>query len=195
LNRRTFFNALVVKPRLEKSVPEGISANVVEPLRSRIMASNRSKGNRSTELRLRMALIRAGITGWCLNFRSLPGTPDFWFPEKKLAVFVDGDFWHGNPKSKTIPKTRWEFWHAKIEANRARDIRVSAHLKKLGIIVYRIWESELRSQQELLGIMDRLSDMLKMTVAQRRLQLKSQRRCRAARGRAGTCRPARSRGE
>ena len=122
---------------------------IVDPLRRRIMISNRGRGNRSTEVRMRMALIRAGAKGWTLHAKDLPGTPDFFFARERLAIFVDGDFWHGNVKSKTIPKTREDFWRSKIEANRARDIRVSSEIRKRGIRVVRFWESSLRTSQGL----------------------------------------------
>ena len=136
------------------------SSRFVDPLRRRVMVSNRGRGNRSTELRLRMALIRAGATGWTLHAKHLLGTPDFFFPRERLAVFVDGDFWHGNVKSKTIPKTRETFWRAKIEANRARDVRVTLQIKRSGIRVVRFWESSLRKPEGLNSVVKRIQQML-----------------------------------
>src|SRR5258708_4456642 len=101
----------------------------VDPLRSRIMRANKPKGCRSTEVRLRMAFIRAKIRGWVMHTNSVPGTPDFWFPRQRIAIFVDGDFWHGNPSRFRLSKTRTEFWEKKIEANRARDRRVDELIK------------------------------------------------------------------
>ena len=112
--------------------------------RSSVMALVRGFGNASTELRLAKELRHAGITGW-RRHQKLPGRPDFSFRKEKLAVFVDGDFWHGNPKRK-MPSTNVEFWALKIGANRARDQRANKDLKKLGWKVLRIWESKLKKE-------------------------------------------------
>lgn len=66
-------------------------------IRSRVMAKVRSHRNRSTEWRLRSALVRVGIRGWTLNMADLIGKPDFVFPIQRLVMFVDGCFWHGWP--------------------------------------------------------------------------------------------------
>ena len=78
----------------------------------------------------------------------MPGKPDFVFPKLKLAVFVDGCFWHGCPKHATWPKTRAAFWLAKITGNKARDRRVNYALRKRGWKVVRIWEHELARKNE-----------------------------------------------
>jgi DNA mismatch endonuclease (patch repair protein) len=108
------------------------------------MGAIRSKGNKTTELRLRMALIRAGISGWKLHDRSLAGTPDFSFVRAKLAVFVDGCFWHGCSRCGHTPKTRSAFWTAKFERNQARDIRTARQLRKQGFKVIRFWEHQIK---------------------------------------------------
>lgn len=115
--------------------------------RSAVMARVRGTGNASTELRL-IAVFRAeGVTGWR---RKAPvfGKPDFVFPKRKLAVFVDGCFWHGCPEHGTVPATRREFWETKIARNRARDREVNRELKKRGWRVLRLWEHELRPSRE-----------------------------------------------
>jgi DNA mismatch endonuclease, patch repair protein len=114
----------------------------VSAQRSRAMGAVRSRGNRTTEQRLRMTLIRARVSGWKLH-KDLPGRPDFYFASAKLALFVDGCFWHGCEICGHTPKSRREFWKAKIQRNRERDIRVVAELRHLGITAYRIWEHEL----------------------------------------------------
>jgi len=83
-----------------------------------------------------------GITGWRRNSR-LFGRPDFVFPKIKLAVFIDGDFWHGHPTRSRIPATRREFWLEKIGRNRARDRLVTRTLRARGWRVLRIWEFAL----------------------------------------------------
>jgi DNA mismatch endonuclease (patch repair protein) len=110
--------------------------------RSVVMAAIRSHGNQATELRL-IAIFRAhGITGWRRG-STLPGRPDFVFPQLKLAVFVDGCFWHGCPMHGTQPKTNAAFWREKIARNRSRDRRVTRALRARGWRVVRIWEHAL----------------------------------------------------
>ena len=111
------------------------------------MAAIRSRGNRDTELRL-IALMRAhGISGWRRGSK-LTGKPDFVFPKLRLAVFVDGCFWHGCPKHATQPKTNAAFWRKKISANRARDRLVTRTLRAMGWRVVRVWEHELSRKNE-----------------------------------------------
>jgi len=76
------------------------------------------------------------------------GKPDFVFPKLKLAVFVDGCFWHGCPKHGRTPKTRTSFWFAKITGNKARDKRVNHLLRAKGWKVFRVWEHELKRKYE-----------------------------------------------
>ena len=113
--------------------------------RSEIMAKVRSRRNRSTELALASAFRIAGITGWRRHL-PLPGSPDFAFPANKLAIFVDGCFWHGCPKHGTMPKTNKEFWGNKITANKRRDRKVDTLLRLRGWRVVRIWEHDTRRQ-------------------------------------------------
>lgn len=112
--------------------------------RSRTMSAIRGKHNRTTELRLKMALIRRGIQGWKLHAKELPGNPDFYFKNKKLAIFVDGCYWHGCSICGHVPKTRSEFWEAKIKRNQERDRQKRMVLRKIGILVIRVWEHELK---------------------------------------------------
>jgi len=113
-------------------------------MRSRTMSAIRGKHNRTTELRLRMAFIRKGIKGWQLNAVELPGKPDFYFENSRLAVFVDGCYWHGCARCGHIPKTRSQFWAAKIKRNQQRDRQKQIALRKLGISTIRVWEHELK---------------------------------------------------
>lgn len=115
--------------------------------RSAVMSLIRGKGNKDTELRLIQIFRAGGITGWRRGSK-LTGKPDFVFPKPKLAIFVDGCFWHGCPKHATWPKTRAAFWLAKITGNKARDRRVNYALRKLGWRVLRIWEHELKRKDE-----------------------------------------------
>lgn len=115
--------------------------------RAQVMSRIRGSGNRDTELRL-IAIFRAhGFTGWRRG-RPLPGKPDFVFPHEKLAVFVDGCFWHGCPIHATWPKNNAAFWRKKILGNRRRDLAVNSLLRRAGWRVVRIWEHELRRSNE-----------------------------------------------
>jgi DNA mismatch endonuclease (patch repair protein) len=112
--------------------------------RSRAMSAIRGSGNRSTEGRLRAALVQAQIAGWRLNPRGVIGVPDFWFPDCRVAVFVDGCFWHGCRRCGHYPKSNAVFWRLKIDGNRLRDRRVTRILRGDGVRVVRIWEHEVR---------------------------------------------------
>ena len=111
--------------------------------RSEVMSRIRGKGNEKTEVRLARLLRKAGIRGWRRHL-PIPGRPDFSFRKMKVAVFVDGCFWHGCPKCFRLPKQNREFWRAKIEGNRRRDRSVNGRLRRLGWKVVRIWECRLR---------------------------------------------------
>lgn len=110
--------------------------------RSQVMSRIRGAGNKDTELRLIQLMRDAGITGWRRRW-PLPGKPDFVFPKFRLALFVDGCFWHGCPRHATWPKNNAEFWLKKIRANQARDRKVNRLLRDSGWQVLRIWECQL----------------------------------------------------
>src|SRR5687767_3945279 len=92
--------------------------------RAELMSRIKSTGNKRTELRLIQFLKQKRIIGWRRKASAF-GKPDFVFPKLKLAVFVDGCFWHGCPIHATQPKTNAEFWRAKIARNVARDLLVT----------------------------------------------------------------------
>jgi DNA mismatch endonuclease, patch repair protein len=108
------------------------------------MAQVRSQRNRSTEWKLRAALVQAGLRGWIMNPGDVPGKPDFAFSAQRVAVFVDGCFWHGCPICKRTPSSNIDYWHRKITRNRTRDATVDTNLKESGWNVLRIWEHELK---------------------------------------------------
>lgn len=111
--------------------------------RSQVMAAIRSKGNKTTELKL-ISIFRArGITGWRRNWK-LAGNPDFVFQSKRVAVFVDGCFWHGCRWHCRVPKSRHDYWTPKIARNKRRDSEVTHALRKQGWSVLRIWEHSLQ---------------------------------------------------
>ncbi|MHB1855875.1 MAG: very short patch repair endonuclease [Acidobacteriaceae bacterium] len=134
--------------RYLKNVLRSSNFSGVGENRSRTMAAIRSKGNRTTELKLRMAMVRAGIGGWTMHRKDIVGTPDFFFQKRRLAVFVDGCFWHGCPSCGHTPKTRSRFWAAKLQRNKTRDLVAVEKLKDDGIRTLRIWEHDLKSHED-----------------------------------------------
>lgn len=120
--------------------------DIVSPsVRSAIMSKVRSRGNKSTELRLRALLARAGIRGWRTNARDIEGSPDVVFDKYRLAIFIDGCFWHGCPKCYRRPKSNRAFWDAKLAKNHSRDLIVSRTLRANGWAVIRVFECDLRA--------------------------------------------------
>lgn len=115
--------------------------------RSALMSRIRSHGNAATELRFIHLLKDSGITGWRRHHR-LQGKPDFVFLKLRLAVFVDGCFWHGCPRCYSEPKSNRAFWRRKIAANKKRDHLVTRTLRKAGWRVLRIWEHDLAKRSE-----------------------------------------------
>ena len=128
--------------------------------RSAIMSRIRSRGNKRTEISFVSLLRREKITGWRRHLTiklkqtkksASDGTkfksqvrPDFVFQKKKLAVFIDGCFWHGCPKCYRNPKSRKKFWSAKILRNKDRDSFQTRALRCVGWKVIRIWECALK---------------------------------------------------
>ena len=111
--------------------------------RSNIMQKVRSKGNKSTELKLIEVFREMGITGWKRNY-PVKGHPDFVFLKKKIAVFVDGCFWHGHDCRNTCPADNQEYWQKKRERNIRHDREVTELFESRGWRVLRIWECELK---------------------------------------------------
>ena len=142
--------------RLRLKLPQGKFLDV-SISRSRMMSAIRGKNTRSTERVLRSALMRAGLKGWRLHPNCILGKPDIYFPKQKLAIFVDGCFWHFCPKCGHIPKTRKPFWQAKIERNRRRDQQIKRSLTRGGINVVRIWEHELGSEFKIARTINRIT--------------------------------------
>jgi DNA mismatch endonuclease (patch repair protein) len=99
------------------------------------------------EIILRRLLFRSGVRGYRLNY-DLPGKPDIVFVKKRLAVFIDGCFWHKCPVHFVKPETRTDFWMKKIDSNVTRDERVNRTLRESGWCVLRFWEHEIRKAPE-----------------------------------------------
>ena len=135
--------------------------------RSQVMSRIRGRGNKETEVALAKLLRAARITGWRRHVQlriAERGTwntgahgvtrptfrvrPDFVFPKLKLAIFVDGCFWHGCPKHATMPANNRTFWLKKLTANKARDRQVTRTLRQRGWRVLRVWQHELARKNE-----------------------------------------------
>ena len=86
-----------------------------------------------------------GIIGWRRHSKTVIGRPDFIFPKKKIAVFVDGCFWHGCPKCNLKSKSNNKYWDKKIIRNKERDRLVKKELSEAGWTVVRIWEHSLKN--------------------------------------------------
>ena len=118
-----------------------------ESTRSAVMSKVRSEGNKSTEIRLIELFKMAGLTGWRRNYH-VKGKPDFVFLSRRVAVFVDGCFWHGHDCRNTRPKANSEYWAKKRKRNIQRDAEVTKLFKARGWKVVRIWECELKKVNE-----------------------------------------------
>jgi len=113
------------------------------PETSRRMAKVRQKGT-AAEMALRRGLFRRGLR-YRVAFTVLSRprrVADIAFPRLKIAIFVDGCFWHGCPQHATWPKSNSDFWRQKIEANRSRDADTDQRLSSIGWKVIRVWEHE-----------------------------------------------------
>lgn len=115
--------------------------------RSEVMSHIRSKNNKSTELKLMKIFKEYGITSWRRNY-NVKGHPDFVFLQKKIAIFVDGCFWHGHNCRNTRPKENQAFWERKIKYNKQNDNKTNKIFKNRGWTIIRIWECELKKQNE-----------------------------------------------
>lgn len=115
--------------------------------RSEIMSVVRSKSNKSTELKLISIFRNNHIHGWRRNY-NVKGHPDFVFLDMKIAIFVDGCFWHGHDCRNTRPVDHAEYWNKKRERNVQHDKEVTELFQRRGWTVIRIWECELKKSNE-----------------------------------------------
>jgi DNA mismatch endonuclease, patch repair protein len=133
--------------------------------RSAVMARIRGRGNEATELAFMHLLRHHGITGWRRHLaitlpkserasersRSPKVRPDFVFPKSKVAIFVDGCFWHGCPIHGTSPSSNSDFWSEKLAVNKKRDLRVNRQLRRKHWSVFRFWEHQLNDGARLIS--------------------------------------------
>lgn len=117
-----------------------------EKKRSEIMSKVRSKNNKSTELKLIQIFKEKDIKGWKRNY-PVKGHPDFVFLDKKIAVFVDGCFWHGHDCRNTRPSDNADYWRKKRERNMKHDKEITELFERRGWTVIRIWECELKKKK------------------------------------------------
>ena len=118
--------------------------------RSEVMSRIRGRGNKDTEVVLARLFRAERISGW-RRHTALVGRPDFAFRQQRVAVFVDGCFWHGCPKHSNMPANNRAFWMKKLTGNQARDRLVTRTLRKTGWRVVRVWEHELKKPVRVLA--------------------------------------------
>ena len=113
--------------------------------RSEVMRAVKSKNPKSTELALIKLFKENHITGWRHSY-NVKGHPDFVFLDKRIAIFVDGCFWHGHDCRNTRPADNAEYWTIKREKNIQHDTQITAMFEARGWTVIRIWECELKKK-------------------------------------------------
>jgi len=116
--------------------------------RSCNMAAIKNRGNKSTEIAFLQLLTGKKISGWRRHYKPLIGTPDFVFLKQRIAIFIDGCFWHGCLKCRLEPKTNRKFWRLKIRANKERDKKVNKALREKKWKVLRFWEHQIKKNPE-----------------------------------------------
>jgi DNA mismatch endonuclease (patch repair protein) len=173
--------------KMETALAKKRSDVFTKSKRSEVMSRIRSRGNKDTELALAKLFRRNKITGWRRHiqvriaecrmrnnskrgvavfplripqskFRTFAVRPDFVFRQTRLAVFVDGCFWHGCPKHGTQPKGNRTFWRRKFSRNIARDRLVNQTLRRAGWRVLRIWEHDLHRATKRRATMDKRNE-------------------------------------
>ena len=113
--------------------------------RSEIMKRVKSSGNKSTEIELIQYFKLHHITGWRRHYE-VKGHPDFVFPKSRIAIFVDGCFWHGHDCRNTRPSDNADYWMEKRQRNIAHDKDVTDRFISRNWTVIRIWECELKKK-------------------------------------------------
>jgi len=112
---------------------------------SKVMSANKAK-NTKPEIALRKALWNSGVRGYRLNWKKAPGRPDISFPGRKIAIFINGCYWHRCPTCDLpLPKSNTEFWKEKFDNNIARDKKKNKELLDLGWNVLVFWECDIKS--------------------------------------------------
>lgn len=144
-----------MKKNLSTYKRDGRSPIPLKEVTSKVMRANKAK-NTAPELLLRKALWTSGIKGYRINWKKVPGRPDIAFPGRKIAIFVNGCFWHRCEKcNPNMPKSNIDFWTSKFSKNKLRDHLKTEQLKLLGWTVITIWECEVKN--DLLTVIDKIS--------------------------------------
>jgi DNA mismatch endonuclease (patch repair protein) len=130
-------------------VPDPLTPSQRSALMSRVKTRETAP-----ELELRRALWAAGVRGWRLHPRQVPGRPDLAWLGRRIAVFVDGAFWHGHPDYYWGQSGK--FWDEKIDRNRSRDEKVTRELLEIGWTVLRVWDFEVEQDASRCAEMVRL---------------------------------------
>jgi DNA mismatch endonuclease, patch repair protein len=133
-------------------------ADVLTPDQRKYNMSRIRAKNTGPEVKLRKLLYANGARGYRIHYK-LSGKPDIVFTRKKIAIFIDGCFWHKCPVCFHAPETRKEFWMKKIQSNIDRDKKVDEKLKIDGWTVIRIWEHEVRKKPE--HVVSKILDLLR----------------------------------
>lgn len=121
---------------------------VTQAIRSRIMAAVRTR-NTGAEIAVRSLVHRLGYR-YSLSRNDLPGKPDLVFVSRRKVIFVHGCFWHGHScRYGRLPKSRITYWKPKITANKLRDRKQAARLKKTGWSVMIIWQCQIKRRDSL----------------------------------------------
>lgn len=119
-----------------------------------IMSKIRAK-NTKPEILLRKALIKKGLKGFKLHYKKIPGKPDICYLNNKLAIFINGCFWHRCPICKPkMPKSHKKFWSEKFKKNVERDKRKIKELLDMGWAVFIVWECEIKN--DILNVVKRI---------------------------------------
>jgi len=127
--------------------------------RSEVMFRIRATGNQSTEETLSKLLQKEKLNGWRRHDKKVYGNPDFSWQKYKIAIFVDGCFWHGCPKCNLKPSQNKQFWKKKIQGNIKRDELVTKTLKSKGWKVIRIWKHDMEKRSQV--VMHRIKRVFK----------------------------------
>lgn len=117
--------------------------NLTKKQRKKNMA-NIKRVDTTIELLFRKYIWSKGLRGYRTDYKNIPGRPDIYFIKKKIAVFIDGCYWHKCPKCFVRPKSHNNYWDNKIENNVKRDKKYNKLLKKKGITVIRFWEHQVK---------------------------------------------------
>ena len=146
---------------------EEAAARETELVRRRAAIRKSMQGNKRAntrpEMLVRQRLREAGLTGYRLQWKKAPGRPDIAFPGRKIAIFVNGCFWHRCPHCHpSVPKHNTAFWEEKFRRNVARDQQATAELEALGWTAITVWECELK-RDNIDATMERVIEQVRAT--------------------------------